>query len=73
METRNKENEGDKMKHKFTKEEQSKGGKNQPREVKSEAGKKGFETTCERYPYMARHWLPYAPGMKKANGRFKPQ
>lgn len=61
------------MRHTFTKEELSRGGKNQPRDAKVEAGKKGFETTCERYPFMARHYLKYAPGMKRYNGRFKPK
>lgn len=62
--------------HRLTREEQARGGKNQPRSAKVEGGKKGFETTMERYPFMARHWLKYAPGMKKwrkHKGEFCPE
>jgi general stress protein YciG len=43
------------MKHQFTQEERSKGGQNQPRDVKVEAGRKGFATTMERHPWMRHH------------------
>lgn len=60
--------------HVFTKEECSKGGKNQPREIKVIAGKRGFQTTMDRYPFMARHWLKYAPGMTRFGRReFNPE
>lgn len=54
--------------HIFTKEDCSKGGRNATKEAKKEAGKKGFEVTCETHPFFARHWLQYCKGMKKANG-----
>ena len=54
--------------HIFTQEQRQKGARNQPHDVRVEAGKKGFEVTCERHPYFARHWLKYCPGMRRANG-----
>lgn len=54
--------------HILTQEERRKGGLNQPLTAKREAGKKGFEVTCERHPFFARHWLQYCKGMKRANG-----
>lgn len=58
--------------HKFTREECQKGGRNLSREKKSEGGKKGFDTTMERHPFMF-NYLKYAPGMKKfKEGVFHP-
>lgn len=54
--------------HVFTREDCRKGGRSAPKDAKSKAGKKGFEVTCERHPFFARHWLRYCKGMKKANG-----
>lgn len=45
------------MKHRFTKQESSKGGKNGSKEAKSAAGHIGFERTCELHPYFARKHL----------------
>lgn len=54
--------------HIFTQEERQKGAVNQPHNDRVRAAKKGFEVTCERHPFFARHWLKYCKGMKKANG-----
>lgn len=60
------------MRHKLTKEERQRGGKNQTRSDKVRGGKKGFEITMERHPWMSHH-LKHAPGMKKFNGSFNPR
>jgi hypothetical protein len=54
--------------YQLTQADRAKGGRNAPREAKVKGGKKGFEVTCERHPFFARHWLKYCPGMKRANG-----
>lgn len=47
------------MRHQLTREEKSKGGRNQSREDKSRAGQIGFQVTMERHPYFARHHLKH--------------
>jgi hypothetical protein len=54
--------------HVFTQEERRRGAANQPHDARVQAAKKGFEVTCERHPYFARHWLKYCAGMRRANG-----
>ena len=59
--------------YQLTREDRSKGGKAQSREAKSEAGKRGFERTMERHPWMF-SYLKYAPGMKHFKaGKFAPE
>lgn len=45
------------MKHVFTKDECSRGGKNGTREDKQKAGRAGFERVSETHPYFVRKHL----------------
>jgi hypothetical protein len=57
----------------LTSQDRSKGGKSQPRDAKVEAGKKGWETTMERHPWMF-SYLKHAPGMRHfKQGKFDPK
>lgn len=58
--------------HQLTREERSRGGKNQPREAKVLGGKRGFQTTMDYHPFFARHWLRYCPGMRREKQGVKP-
>ena len=44
--------------HQFTDEERRKGGKTRAAQPSmQEARSRGFEVTCERHPFFARHYL----------------
>lgn len=57
------------MKHVFTKDECSRGGKNGTREDKQKAGRAGFERVSETHPYFVRKHLKRI--IKDFNGRVK--